>query len=139
MFNALELQFGIDLGTSNTIIYQHGKGIVLQEPSVIAVRHATGEIQAFGAEAQAMIGRAPGSLEIIYPLQEGVISNFDWSTAMLQHFMKKFKPAHGFANRRYLSLFLAALPVFKNEPWKKRSFKKVPAEPSLLKNRLQLH
>ncbi|UQZ81478.1 Rod shape-determining protein MreB [Paenibacillus konkukensis] len=89
MFNAWELQFGIDLGTSNTIIYQHGKGIVLQEPSVIAVRQDTGEIQAFGAEAQAMIGRAPGSLEIIYPLQEGVISNYNWSTAMLQHFMRK--------------------------------------------------
>ncbi|WP_079909298.1 rod shape-determining protein [Paenibacillus sp. 32352] len=91
MFNALELQFGIDLGTSNTVIYQHGKGIVLQEPSVIAVKQATGEIQAFGAEAQAMIGRAPGSLEIIYPLQEGVISNYNWSTAMLQHFMKKIQ------------------------------------------------
>ncbi|WP_028548401.1 rod shape-determining protein [Paenibacillus sp. UNC451MF] len=91
MFNGLELQFGIDLGTSNTIIYQHGKGIVLQEPSVIAVRHETGEIQAIGAEAQAMIGRAPGSLEIIYPLQEGVISNYNWSTAMLQHFMKKIQ------------------------------------------------
>ena len=91
MFNGLELQFGIDLGTSNTIIYQQGKGIVLQEPSVIAIRQATGEIEAFGAEAQAMIGRAPGSLQIIYPLQEGVISNYNWSTAMLQHFMKKIQ------------------------------------------------
>jgi len=88
MFNSWELQFGIDLGTSNTIIYQRGKGIVLQEPSVIAVKQTTGEVMAIGSEAQAMIGRAPDSLEIIYPLQEGVISNYNWSSAMLQHFMR---------------------------------------------------
>ncbi|WP_239634836.1 rod shape-determining protein [Paenibacillus sp. H1-7] len=86
-----ELQFGIDLGTSNTIIYQRGKGIVLQEPSVIAVKQDTGEVLAIGSEAQAMIGRAPGNLEIIYPLQDGVISNYNWSTAMLQHFMRKIQ------------------------------------------------
>lgn len=91
MFNSWELQFGIDLGTSNTIIYQRGKGIVLQEPSVIAVRQDTGEVLAIGTEAQAMIGRAPGNLEIIYPLQEGVISNYNWSTAMLQHFMRQIQ------------------------------------------------
>lgn len=89
MFQSWDQLFGIDLGTSNTIIYQQGKGIVLREPSVVAIRMDTGEIEAFGAEAQAMIGRTPGNLDIIYPLQDGVIANFDVTSAMLQYFIKK--------------------------------------------------
>ncbi|MCZ8516762.1 rod shape-determining protein [Paenibacillus filicis] len=89
MFQSWDQLFGIDLGTSNTVIYQQGKGIVLREPSVVAIRQDTGEIEAFGAEAQAMIGRTPGNLEIVYPLQDGVIANFDVTSAMLQYFIKK--------------------------------------------------
>lgn len=89
MLKRFDMLYGIDLGTSNTVIYQQGKGIVLREPSVVAVRQDTGEIVAVGAEAQAMIGRTPGNIDIIYPLMDGVIANFDVTSAMLQHFIKK--------------------------------------------------
>lgn len=89
MLKRFDMLYGIDLGTSNTVIYQQGKGIVLREPSVVAIRRETGEIVAVGAEAQAMIGRTPGNIDIIYPLMDGVIANFDVASSMLQHFVKK--------------------------------------------------
>ncbi|MBP1155051.1 MULTISPECIES: rod shape-determining protein [unclassified Paenibacillus] len=89
MLKRFDMLYGIDLGTSNTVIYQQGKGIVLREPSVVAVRKDTGEIVAVGAEAQAMIGRTPGNIDIIYPLMDGVIANFDMTSSMLQLFIKK--------------------------------------------------
>ncbi|CAG7617899.1 Cell shape-determining protein MreB [Paenibacillus solanacearum] len=91
MIKRWDALYGIDLGTSNTVIYQQGKGIVLREPSVVAVRLDSGEIQAVGEEAQAMIGRTPGSIDVIYPLKDGVIANFDVTSAMLQYFIKKIQ------------------------------------------------
>ncbi len=89
MLKRFEKQYGIDLGTCNTLIYQQGKGIVLQEPSVVAIRTDTAEIKAYGQEAYAMIGRTPANIEIIYPLKDGVIANFDMTSAMLKHFIGK--------------------------------------------------
>ncbi|PZE20509.1 rod shape-determining protein [Paenibacillus xerothermodurans] len=89
MFNRFSKFYGIDLGTSNTVIFEKGKGIVLSEPTVVAVDHNTGEFLAVGAEAQAMIGRSPAHVQITYPLQNGVIANFDMTSRMLQHFIKK--------------------------------------------------
>ncbi|WP_159884133.1 rod shape-determining protein [Paenibacillus puerhi] len=89
MFKKFENVYGIDLGTSNTVIYQRGKGIVLDEPSVVAMNQNSGELLAVGAEAQAMIGRAPAHVELTYPLRNGVIANFDMTSRMLQHFIRK--------------------------------------------------
>jgi rod shape-determining protein MreB len=89
MIRRFEQRFGIDLGTCNTLIYQVGKGIVLQEPSVVAIRTDTGEIQAIGIEAYAMIGRTPEHVEIIYPLQDGVIASYEMATVMLKYFINK--------------------------------------------------
>jgi rod shape-determining protein MreB len=91
MLKRFEELFSVDLGTCNTLIYQQGKGIVLQEPSVVAIRTDTGEIEAFGKEAYAMIGRTPTNLEVIYPLKDGVIANFDMTSAMLKHFISNIK------------------------------------------------
>ncbi|MCP3773281.1 rod shape-determining protein [Paenibacillus sp. MZ04-78.2] len=91
MLKRFDTLYGIDLGTSNTVIYQHRKGIVLREPSVVAIRQDSGEMVAAGTEAQAMIGRTPGNIDIIYPLMDGVIANFDITSAMLQHFIKKIQ------------------------------------------------
>jgi rod shape-determining protein MreB len=91
MFKRFEQLFGVDLGTCNTLIYQQGHGIVLREPSVVAVRKDTGEIEAFGEEAYAMIGRTPANLEVIYPLKDGVIANFNMTSAMLKHFISKIQ------------------------------------------------
>jgi rod shape-determining protein MreB and related proteins len=88
MWKGFEQQFGIDLGTSYTLIYQKGKGIILQEPTVLTIRKETGEIVAFGEEAAAMIGRTPMGLQVIHPLKNGVIANFDMAKAMLRHYFQ---------------------------------------------------
>jgi len=87
----------IDLGTANTLIYVRGRGIVLDEPSVVAIREETGRgggrtVQAVGAEAKMMLGRTPGNITAIRPLKDGVIADFTVTEKMLQHFIKK---AHG--------------------------------------------
>jgi len=91
MLKRFDQLFGIDLGTSNTVIYQKGKGIVLNEPTVIAFDQHSGELLAAGTEAQAMIGRAPAHVEITYPLMNGVISNFEKTSSMLKYFVKKLQ------------------------------------------------
>lgn len=82
-------EVGIDLGTANVLIYVEGKGIVLQEPSVVAINRDTNEILAVGSEAQRMIGRTPGNISAIRPLKDGVISDYDVTERMLQYFIKK--------------------------------------------------
>ena len=88
----------IDLGTANTLIYMKGKGIVLDEPSVVVVRDEQGankRVEAVGIEAKNMLGRTPVGLTAIRPLKDGVISDFTICEKMLQHFIKKFIKAHG--------------------------------------------
>lgn len=80
---------GIDLGTANTGIFVKEQGIVLQEPSVVALDQVTGEMIAVGQEAKQMIGRTPGNVRVTRPLKDGVIAHFDTTQAMLRYFMKK--------------------------------------------------
>lgn len=91
MWKGYEQQFGIDLGTVNTLIYQKGKGIVLQEPSVVAIHKDSRRIEAVGREAQMMIGRTPDHLQVIRPLQDGVIANFDMTANMLRHYIGRIQ------------------------------------------------
>ena len=79
----------IDLGTANTLVYVRGRGIVLNEPSVVAVNQDTGAVLAIGAEAKLMIGRTPGNIVAIRPLKDGVIADFDTTARMLKHFIRK--------------------------------------------------
>lgn len=80
---------GIDLGTANTLVCLKGKGIILREPSVVAVDMRTGEVLAVGSQAKEMIGRTPGSIVAVRPLKDGVIADFKITAKMLQHFIKK--------------------------------------------------
>ncbi|MFZ7119669.1 MAG: rod shape-determining protein [Eubacteriaceae bacterium] len=80
---------GIDLGTANILVYLKGKGIVLQEPSVVAIDTNTNEIKAIGADARAMLGRTPGNIQAIRPLRDGVISDFKITERMLKYFIAK--------------------------------------------------
>ena len=80
---------GIDLGTANTLVYMKGKGIVMREPSVVAVVTKTDEVRCVGAEGKAVIGRTPGSIVAVRPLKDGVIADFDITTNMLENFLKK--------------------------------------------------
>jgi len=82
-------QIGIDLGTANVLVYVRGKGIVLQEPSVIAISNTDNSIVAIGGEAREMLGRTPESVSVIRPMRDGVIANFVYTEAMLRHFLEK--------------------------------------------------
>ncbi len=87
--SSLSQDMGIDLGTANTLVHVNGKGIVIREPSVVAVQKDTNEVLAIGAEAKRMIGRTPGNIVAIRPLKDGVIADFDITQAMLKFFIKK--------------------------------------------------
>ncbi|MFM7010986.1 MAG: rod shape-determining protein, partial [Betaproteobacteria bacterium] len=98
MFGFLRSYFSsdmaIDLGTANTLIYVRGKGIVLDEPSVVAIRHDGGPggkkiIQAVGREAKQMLGRVPGNIEAIRPMKDGVIADFNITEDMIKFFIAK--------------------------------------------------
>ena len=82
----------IDLGTANTLVYLRGKGVVLGEPSVVAIDSRTGELLAVGAEAKHMIGRTPAQITAIRPLRDGVIADFDTTARMIRYFVKKVQP-----------------------------------------------
>ncbi len=85
----LSMDIGIDLGTANVLIYVKGKGIVLREPSVVAINRDTKEVLAIGEEARRMIGRTPGNIIAIRPLREGVIADYDVTENMLRYFIEK--------------------------------------------------
>ena len=93
----LSSDIGIDLGTANTLVYVRDKGIVLREPSIVAVKTGTTQVLAVGDEAKRMLGRTPGNISAIRPLKDGVIADFEITEAMLRHFITK---AHG--NRRFV-------------------------------------
>lgn len=80
---------GIDLGTANTLVYSNDKGIVLQEPSVVAVYTNSRKVRAVGLEAKKMLGRTPGNITALRPMKDGVIADFEVSEAMLRYFIKK--------------------------------------------------
>lgn len=93
---------GIDLGTANVLIYVKGKGIVLNEPSVVAIDKNTNKVLAVGEEARRMVGRTPGNIVAIRPLKDGVIADFDITEAMLKHFLNKLDLKGFFAKPRIL-------------------------------------
>lgn len=82
-------KIGIDLGTANILVYEKGKGIVLQEPSVVAMNKTDNRVLAVGAEARKMLGRTPGNIVAIRPLKDGVIADFEVTEIMLKHFIRR--------------------------------------------------
>ncbi|MBQ3053754.1 MAG: rod shape-determining protein [Clostridia bacterium] len=80
---------GIDLGTANTLVYVKGKGVVVNEPSVVAVNQLTGEVLSVGNDAKSMIGRTPGTIDAVRPMQDGVIADFDVTQAMIKKLIRK--------------------------------------------------
>lgn len=100
LFKAFSKDIGIDLGTANTLVHVKGKGIVLKEPSVVAIQRDTGAILAVGEEAKHMIGRTPGNIVAIRPLKDGVIADFDVTQAMLKHFISKTLKTKSFVKPR---------------------------------------
>ena len=89
LFGYFSNDIGIDLGTANTVVYVKDKGIVLREPSVVAISTATRRVLAVGEEAKRMLGRTPGNIQAIRPMKDGVIADFDITEAMLRYFIRK--------------------------------------------------
>jgi len=89
MFGRFQRDVGVDLGTANTVVYLKGRGLVLNEPSVVAVNQDTKEILAVGEEAKRMVGRTPGNIVAVRPMKDGVIADFDMTEAMLRSFVDK--------------------------------------------------
>lgn len=95
IFGMFSHDVGIDLGTSNTLVYVRGKGIVIREPSAVARNKKTKEVLAIGLSAKKMLGRAPAAIEAIRPLKNGVIADFDATAAMLTYYVKKVHESGG--------------------------------------------
>ncbi|MCR3758241.1 rod shape-determining protein [Clostridium felsineum] len=100
-FFGISRDMGIDLGTANTLVYVKGKGIVLREPSVVAI-NTNKDVLAVGDEAKQMIGRTPGNIRAIRPLKDGVIADFDITESMLKSFISKISSKSAFASPRIL-------------------------------------
>jgi rod shape-determining protein MreB len=100
LFSFLSSDIAIDLGTANTLVYVKGRGIVLNEPSVVAISNYKGKAQvlAVGEEAKQMLGRTPGNITAIRPLRDGVIADFDTAEHMIKHFIRKVHNRRAFAS-----------------------------------------
>ncbi|MGH9322415.1 MAG: rod shape-determining protein, partial [Vicinamibacteria bacterium] len=92
VFSLFSNELAIDLGTANTLVFAKGKGIVVSEPSIVAINDATAKVEAVGKEAKEMLGRTPGNITAIRPMKDGVIADFEVTEKMLDHFIRK---AHG--------------------------------------------
>src|SRR5215212_1840553 len=92
----------IDLGTANTCVFARGRGIVLNEPSIVAVNNVTGRIEAIGTEAKEMLGRTPGNITAIKPMRDGVIADFEAAEKMLTHFIRKAHKRSGWLRPRVI-------------------------------------
>lgn len=95
LFGLFSKDIGIDLGTANSLVYVQGRGIVINEPSVVAVNQKTDQVVAVGNEAKRMVGRTPGHITAIRPLVEGIISDFEVTEMMLRHFIQKVHEGSG--------------------------------------------
>ncbi|WP_018663826.1 rod-share determining protein MreBH [Heyndrickxia acidiproducens] len=98
MFSGNEI--GIDLGTANILVYSKKEGVILDEPSVVALDNQTKQVMAFGHEAKAMIGKTPEKITVVRPLKGGVIADFDMTTEMLRQIMKKISKQNGISLRK---------------------------------------
>ncbi len=94
LFGYFSKDLGIDLGTANTLVYVHGRGIVINEPSVVAINQKTGQVLSIGKEAKLMVGRTPGHIVATKPLVNGVISDFEVTEQMLKYFIDKVHKEH---------------------------------------------
>ena len=89
VFSLVSSDLAIDLGTANTCVYARGKGIVLNEPSIVAINTVSGQVEAIGSEAKEMLGRTPGDIIAIKPMKDGVIADFEVTEKMLTYFIKR--------------------------------------------------
>lgn len=100
MFGGFSKDLGIDLGTANTLVYVKGKGIIVREPSVVAIRTDAGTIEAVGNDAKNMIGRTPGNIVAVRPMKDGVIADFDTTATMMKYFIRQAQRTRSIFTRK---------------------------------------
>lgn len=122
-FKSLSADIGIDLGTCNTLIYIHGKGIVVNEPSVVAVERGTKRVVAVGAEAKQMLWKTPGNIIAIRPLKDGVIADMETTEKMIRYFVSKILPRHGLIKPRMVIGIPSCITDVENRAVKESAFK----------------
>ncbi|HHU36635.1 MAG TPA: rod shape-determining protein [Treponema sp.] len=122
-FKRLSTDIGIDLGTCNTLIYIHGKGIVVNEPSVVAVERGTKRVVAVGAEAKQMLWKTPGNIIAIRPLKDGVIADMETTEKMIRYFVSKIMPRHGLIKPRMVIGIPSCITDVENRAVKESAFK----------------
>ena len=120
----------IDLGTANTLVYVKGKGIVLNEPSVVAIEEVRGKKQvlAVGNEAKQMLGRTPGNIQAIRPLRDGVIADFEIAEEMIKYFIRKVHNGVPLPRRWSSSAFLPVRPRWKDAPFRNLPKRRAPSK-----------
>lgn len=99
-FGGFTRDLGIDLGTANTLVYVKGKGVVVREPSVVAIRTDTGTVEAVGNDAKNMIGRTPGNIVAVRPMKDGVIADFDTTATMMKYFINQAQRSRSGLSRK---------------------------------------
>ncbi|WP_034681276.1 rod shape-determining protein [Caldalkalibacillus mannanilyticus] len=100
MFSGFSKDMGIDLGTANTLVYVKGKGVVVREPSVVAIRTDSGSIEAVGNTAKNMIGRTPGNIVAVRPMKDGVIADFETTATMMKYFINQAQKKKSFFSKK---------------------------------------
>lgn len=132
------MDIGIDLGTANVLIYIKGKGIVMREPSVVAIDNDTNRILAIGEDARRMIGRTPGNIVAIRPLRDGVIANYDITEQMIRYFIGKVSGRRFMFRPRVMICVPSRITTVEKELFKKLQCKLEQVMLNLLKNQWQL-
>lgn len=122
-FKRFSADIGIDLGTCNTLIYIRGKGIVVNEPSVVAVERGTKRVVAVGAEAKRMLWKTPGNIIAIRPLKDGVIADMDTTEKMIRYFVSKIMPKHGLIKPRMVIGIPSCITDVENRAVKESAYK----------------
>lgn len=134
----MSMDIGIDLGTANVLIYIKGKGIVMREPSVVAIDNDTNRILAIGEDARRMIGRTPGNIVAIRPLRDGVIANYDITEQMIRYFIGKVSGRRFMFRPRVMICVPSRITTVEKELFKKLQCKLEQVMLNLLKNQWQL-
>ena len=108
LFSFVSADMAMDLGTANTLVYVRDQGIVLNEPSVVAITNVNGrkQVLAVGNEAKQMLGRTPGNITAIRPLRDGVIADFEVAEAMIKHFIRKVHNRRSFVSPEMKAIWL---------------------------------
>src|SRR5438876_436574 len=116
LFSMFSSDLAIDLGTANTLVYARGKGIVVNEPSIVAINKNTGEVEAVGKEAKEMLGRTPGNIVAIKPMKDGVIADFKVTRKMLTYFIQKANNSKILVNPRMGFVLLQGISQVERRP-----------------------